>query len=207
MSTLRHLFVSKAGEMLPRWQQAFPQAQASSEDDLQACPDQFDLVWLRLQAKPSIGPQMLAVRQRFSSTAFVVLSDTPSDNEALAAFAGAARGYCNSHATPAILQQVGMVVLQGGIWIGESLMQRLVAQTDNLVAASSIQNSNRIDSLTPRELEVAQAIASGGSNREIANRLGITERTVKAHVSAILEKLDVRDRLQLALLLKNQAFA
>lgn len=202
---MRHLFVSETGEMLPRWQQAFPKAQASSPDGLEAFADQFDLVWLRLQSGLPITAQTLAVKQRLSKTAFVVLSDTPSDNEALTAFAAAARGYCNSHAAPAILRQVGMVVSQGGIWIGESLMHRLVARTDDLVVSFPSQK-NPIVSLTSRELEVAQEIAAGGSNREIAIRLGITERTVKSHVSAILEKLQVRDRLQVALLLKSRLF-
>ena len=204
---MHHLFVSKTGEMLPRWQQAFPQAHAISIDQVQVGPSQTDLVWLRLQADLPIAAQIFEIRQKIANIPFVVLSDTPSDSEALTAFAGSARGYCNSHSTSAILQQVSMVVLQGGIWIGESLMQRLVAQTDNLVAAPSNDNDRRMDSLTPRELEVAQAVASGRSNREIATRLGITERTVKAHVSAILEKLEVRDRLQLALLLKARDFA
>lgn len=190
--------------MLPRWQQAFPQAQAISIDQIQARSGQFDLVWLRLQADFPPAAQILEIRQKVANIPFVVLSDAPSDNDALTAFAGSARGYCNSHATAAILQQVSGVVLQGGIWIGESLMQRLVAQTDNLIVDSSSQAAGALDSLTPRELEVAQAVASGSSNREIALRLGITERTVKAHVSAILEKLQVRDRLQLALLLKSR---
>lgn len=204
---MRHLFVSKTGEMLPRWQQAFPQAQSISVGQIQAGLSQFDLVWLRLRSDLPPAAQILEIRQKVANIPFVVLSDVPSDNDALIAFAGSARGYCNSHATAAILQQVSMVVLQGGIWIGESLMQRLVAQTDNLVATPSSENDRRLDSLTPRELEVAQAVASGRSNREIATRLGITERTVKAHVSAILEKLEVRDRLQLALLLKARDFA
>ena len=207
MSNVRHLFISVAGDLLPRWQEAFPLARACRTADLQAYPGEFDLVWLRLRPGLDISMQIREIRQRFSGTAFVVLSDAPSDNEALVAFAGTARGYCNSHAAPAILQQVGMVVHQGGIWIGESLMKRLVAQTDNLVAAPSDENSRRVEALTPRELEVAQAVASGGSNREIAHRLGITERTVKAHVSAILDKLEVRDRLQLALLLKARDVA
>jgi DNA-binding NarL/FixJ family response regulator len=58
--------------------------------------------------------------------------------------------------------------------------------------------------LTGREREVAHAIAEGANNRDIASALQITERTVKAHVSAILEKLRIKSRLQLALIVKNR---
>ena len=53
--------------------------------------------------------------------------------------------------------------------------------------------------LSEREVQVARMVAAGASNKEIASRLAITERTVKAHLAASFEKLAVRDRLQLAL--------
>lgn len=54
--------------------------------------------------------------------------------------------------------------------------------------------------LTPRELEVLELIAQGSSNREIADLLSISERTVKNHMSSILSRLNLRDRTQAALL-------
>ena len=57
--------------------------------------------------------------------------------------------------------------------------------------------------LSLREQEVAQLLARGNSNKEIARQLEITERTVKAHVSAMLEKLGARDRLQLSLIVNG----
>ena len=61
------------------------------------------------------------------------------------------------------------------------------------------QAGNWRSALTPRESEVAEMAAKGASNQEIAASCGISERTVKAHLSAIFEKLGVVDRLQLAL--------
>ena len=55
------------------------------------------------------------------------------------------------------------------------------------------------EALSPREQEVARFAAMGDSNAEIAERLSISERTVRAHLSAIFEKLQVSDRLMLAL--------
>ena len=55
--------------------------------------------------------------------------------------------------------------------------------------------------LTPREQQIASAIADGRSNRDIAARLGITEQTVKNHLTSIFEKVGVDNRLQLGLAL------
>lgn len=122
--------------------------------------------------------------------------------EALAVFSLAARGYCNAHAGKEVLQNVASVVAQGGLWIGESIMQRLLAAPIPVVLVHSTSNAWSAQ-LTERELEVAKAVARGGSNKEIAAQLGVTERTIKAHVGAIFEKLKLRDRLQLALLVKD----
>jgi DNA-binding NarL/FixJ family response regulator len=65
-------------------------------------------------------------------------------------------------------------------------------------AAGSLVRGSRVDSLTPREREVLSRIAEGKSNREIARLLRLSEKTVKAHVSAVLAKLGVQDRTQAA---------
>jgi DNA-binding NarL/FixJ family response regulator len=137
----------------------------------------------------------------------IVMSDLPSDEEALAAFAAGARGYCNTHAAAPVLQQVAGVVLQGGLWIGESLMQRLLSSTSRIPVpeAARVELPEQwAEGLTERERQVAETVARGASNKEIGRALGITERTVKAHVGAVLEKLQVRDRLQLSLIVNGR---
>lgn len=58
--------------------------------------------------------------------------------------------------------------------------------------------------MTPRELEIARLVASGRSNREICEELYLTEGTVKNHLSKILGKLELRDRTQLAIYIKEK---
>jgi DNA-binding NarL/FixJ family response regulator len=65
---------------------------------------------------------------------------------------------------------------------------------------SSDTPSSRIDQLTSREREVLAELVNGKSNREIARALTVSEKTVKAHVSAVLAKLGVQDRTQAAVL-------
>ena len=78
------------------------------------------------------------------------------------------------------------------------LVQRLLKLSLRVLPGESPIDES-LNDLTARELMVAEQIATGATNREIAQRLQITERTVKAHLTAIFEKLGVRDRVQLAL--------
>ncbi|HJV54146.1 MAG TPA: LuxR C-terminal-related transcriptional regulator, partial [Noviherbaspirillum sp.] len=178
------LFVSATGDLLARWREAFPAARAAALD---ALPDAAPaMVWLRLKPDLPVAAQIALVRSRLGAAPIGVLSDLPNDDEAMQAFSAAARGYCNTHATPGLLAQAAAVVAQGGIWIGESLMQRLLHATANVALPEPAERRAWESVLTGREREVARAVASGASNKEIARRLAITERTVKAHVGAIL---------------------
>ncbi len=197
--------------MLPRWSEAFKTGRAGKVHSARpgSGAGRVDLVWLRLEQGVPVAVQMERLAPRLKLVPCVVLSDLPTDEEAIAAFSAGARGYCNTHAFSQVLVQVAAVVLQGGLWIGESLMQRLVSATSRVQAqasgAAAAEGANWSKDLTDREKEVAATLAAGASNKEIARALGITERTVKAHVGAILEKLHVRDRLQLSLVVNGQA--
>ena len=197
-----HLFLCPNGRMLPRWSEAFQSGRAGRPQATRAPKSgNFAVVWLRLEHGLSVAVQIENLAPQFKLFPCVVLSDQPSDEEALAAFAAGARGYCNTHAAAQLLVQIAAVVLQGGLWIGESLMKRLVSATGRLQGSvvSAAEGETWSKNLTEREKQVARTLASGASNKEIARTLGITERTVKAHVGAIFEKLQVRDRLQLSL--------
>ena len=129
----------------------------------------------------------------------VVLSNLPSNEEGLRAFSAGVVGYCNALALPDVLRQVATVVGQGGLWVGQDLMQRLLSA----LTARATAGSAAISALSTREHQVALAVARGGTNKEISRAMGITERTVKAHLTAIFEKLGVRDRLQLSLIVNG----
>ena len=140
----------------------------------------------------------------------VVMSATPDQTEGLRAINAGAKGYCHLYAVPELMQEVASVVQQGGLWVGPELLDRIVAATRDLLARSAAADqlpAADLSALSAREAEVAQAVAAGKSNREVAEQLFISERTVKAHLGAVFEKLGVRDRLQLALRLSGRAAA
>ncbi len=172
------------------------------------------LVWLRLDASRPAPEQLAELHKAVGAARIIVLANQPDNEQALTLFSAGIRGYCNAHATAANLRQVASVVQAGGLWIGEALMQRLLASTQAAIArtpaaslpqdAASRAAADRLSTLTRREQEVARAVANGSSNKEIARQLGITERTVKAHTGSVFQKLNVRDRLHLALIVNGQ---
>lgn len=204
-----HLFLCSNGRMLPRWSEAFRDGRAGRTQAARSAKSgKIDVIWLRLEHGLSVTVQIENLAPQLKLIPCVVLSDRPTDEEALAAFAAGARGYCNTHAAAQLLVQIAVVVLQGGLWIGESLMRRLVTATGRIQADIEpvAEGETWSKGLTDREREVARTLATGASNKEIARALGITDRTVKAHVGSIFEKLQVRDRLQLSLRVNGQSF-
>ncbi len=197
-----HLFCSETMELPSSLKIAFPLVKPVVLAEL-SCPLQA-VVWLHLNSQQTMAQQILPVKVAAPQARIVVMSDLPNDLEALAAFSVMAKAYCNTHAGIEVLLNIASVVEQGGIWIGESIMQKLLGSG----GAAVDQKLEKVlgqwaKLLTVRELEVARAIALGLSNKEIASKMGITERTVKAHVGSVLDKLQLKNRLQLALHVKD----
>lgn len=138
-----------------------------------------------------------AWRENATGLAILATSSRPDDDEGLAVLNAGASGYCHSHAPVDNLRQALDVIDGGELWVGRALLSRLLRLVDSRLPRAGLADWAR--PLTEREREVAHHAAVGESNVAIAGALGITERTVKAHLKAIFEKLEVADRLQLAL--------
>ena len=207
----QHLFVSPSGEALSRWLEAFPKAMLARPEELRkrsTMVTRAGLVWLHLDPNLPCVQQLTALRKKIGAVRLIVLASVPDNEDALKLFSAGARGYCNAHATAANLKQIANVVLADGLWIGESLMKRLVVATTGAlshIATTTAPPKASVDlqTLTAREQQVACAVAGGASNKEVARTLNITERTIKAHVSAIFQKLGARDRLHLSLIMNG----
>ncbi|MHB8354432.1 MAG: response regulator transcription factor [Burkholderiales bacterium] len=197
------VFVTEDEPLRSNWRAAFPKAQLAPL----AASSRFrgaDVVWLRLPYEGDIEAVIRKLRHFTGKIPILVaLSDEPRDEEGLVALRAGASGYCNGYSSPVVLQQVAQTVMQGGVWLGQSLLQKLVAVTAQQAPRSAAASREWAVGLTEREQMVAQAVALGASNKEIADQLGITERTVKAHLTSAFEKLHVRDRLQLTLLVNG----
>lgn len=157
------------------------------------------LVLVDLDPRRSDAPvwRHAAWQRNAAGLAILAASAQPHDDEGLAVLNAGASGYCHTHAPTATLRQALDVIAGGELWVGRALLSRLLRLVDTRLPRVGLAHWSA--PLTEREREVAQLAAIGDSNLTIADALGITERTVKAHLKAVFEKLHVADRLQLAL--------
>lgn len=197
----RHLFLSSRARPIPRWQEAFPDAEivcgaANTAVETSQLTD-ASVIWLHVAEEGRTGAAWVSeIRARAGDTPIVVLSNVPDDDQGLAILAAGAVGYSSALTVPDVLRQVASVVENGGLWVGAPLMRRFMQSLATRLPAAA---DPLLEQLSQRERQVAEAAARGSTNKEIARALGITERTVKAHLSATFDKLGVRDRIQLAL--------
>ena len=139
------------------------------------------------------------ISQRFPETKVLVLSTFDNDDFVRQAMGLGAKGYLLKDTPSETLAQAISAVHQGHTQLGPGLFEKLQTPATASVAAQQAAPPELAE-LTPRERDVLALIGQGASNREIAAQLFITERTVKNHVSRILNRLNLRDRTQAAIL-------
>jgi DNA-binding NarL/FixJ family response regulator len=128
----------------------------------------------------------------------VVISSNETDKAVNVAMHFGAKGYIPKSFNSRKIAHGIMSVLQGGSFIPEKFIEAVDEQTPEFL--TSIQ---RVKELTPKQLRVLECLKEGLSNREIADKLFVTEATIKAHVSAIFKKFNVTSRTQVVLLVEQ----
>jgi len=204
------LIASAVAGVRGRWAQAFrdffaileASERAGLEQGMAGSKPSVLLLDLDLPRLDGIG-SVPAIQRLSPSTKIIVLSSAPDEKEAISALKAGAMGYCNKDIEPSLLRKAVNVVQKGEIWVGRKTISRLLAE---LTSLTGIQQKDwpalaevYLNYLTPREQQIALLVGDGAHNKEIASRLNISERTVKAHLTAIFQKLQIPDRLRLGL--------
>jgi two-component system, NarL family, response regulator LiaR len=143
---------------------------------------------------------MRELRARLPESRVIVLTSFLQDERLLPAIEAGAAGYLLKDAEPSELARAIRAAHAGEAVIDPTVAARLVRALSERTAPQA----DRSSALTRRELEVLALIGQGRSNKRIAFELGISEKTVKAHVGHLLAKLGVSDRTQAALLAVRQ---
>lgn len=136
-----------------------------------------------------------AITERFTRTKVLVLTTFNDDEYVAAALKYGAMGYLLKDTPSDELAAAIRAIYKGYTQLGPGLVNKILSSANPIPAPPPLW-----DELTPREQEVLRLIAKGDSNREIAQTLYISEGTVKNHVTNILQRLNLRDRTQAAIL-------
>ncbi len=143
------------------------------------------------------------VRNYVPSARVIVLTNYDEDDLVFSSIRAGASGYLLKEVTATQLTNSIRTVADGFSLIYPSVARRVLDEFGQL-RSGAVPETDMYSDLTPREREVLRLIASGRSNKEIGAQLGISERTVKTHISNIFSKLELTDRTQAALYVHNR---
>lgn len=161
----------------------------------------IDLVLLDLHMPGCHGLMgLVALRSEFPSVAVVMISANDDPQVMRRALTYGAAGFIPKRSSFSDIQAMLRAVIDCEAPLPLPL-------GDDSVAAQDQQLAARLASLSPQQLRVLGLVAEGLLNKQIADRLDIQERTVKAHMSAVFERLDVRNRTQASVLLRSLEIA
>lgn len=187
--------------------QAEPDALIAEADDLAGvfarldAEPETDLVLLDLHMRDSHGlTGLAALRVQFPAAATLVVSGSEEGGVVRRALDHGAVGFVPKSTPPAEIVGAIRTVLDGGRWLPPALAGTL---DETVSDPADTQLAARLARLTGQQFRVLAQIGEGRLNKQIADSLGIQERTVKAHVSAIFEKLGVRNRTQASVVLQR----
>lgn len=181
---------------------ALPQAQVHSADDVQALmelieryPD-ADLLLLDLHMPGARGYSALVhIRGQYPGLPTIVVSGHEEAQVARRAIAHGASAYIPKSTSGEDIITAIRRVLDGDVWLPHQLM----SGNEMALKPDEAEIATRVASLTPQQFRVLTMIAEGLLNKQIAYDLGVSEATVKAHMTAIMRKLGVNNRTQVAL--------
>ena len=199
---LNHLILTEPSFRPPNWQRGLKQLSIVPFRGGEPLPlpgkEKDYMVWIL-----SSVPDWESLTQHYSSRCpVVVLSKVSTLPELQKALAAGARGYIEALANPVQLDQAARTVSQGALWIAAPMLSRLLGILSGAMPEPRTPLEWQ-EKLSKRELEVAEVVATGVTNREVAEKLHITVRTVKEHLTSIFAKLGIHDRLQLILMARE----
>ena len=155
-----------------------------------------DLEYIVIDLHDSSGVESLAaIRKARPDIRMIVIGPEGDEELVMSSIVAGARGYLDLMAGPEMVRHALDVVTSGSIWAPRRLLSKLIDRLLKTSEASSIMNAQ----LTSRERQVLELILMARSNREIAAKLGIEERTVKAYVGKLMRKTGSDNRVKLTM--------
>ena len=157
-----------------------------------------DILLLDVAMPDGSGLEALAELGAAGPTRVILLTAGIEGPDIVKALQLGARGLVLKESATALLMTAIRTVMDGKFWVGRETVSGLVMALLTLTKSSEPREPVASLGLTARELQVTELVVSAAANKEIADRLGISEKTVKQHLTNIFEKVGVSSRLELA---------
>lgn len=164
--------------------------------------DAIEYMVVDLHSSPGGLEDLQTVRRVRPEIRSIVIGPDGDEELVLNAIIAGARAYLGQGAGPEMVRKAIGVVTSGSIWAPRRLLCRVI---DRLLNTPEVTQVNTNQQLTPREQQVLELILSAHSTREIAKRLGIEQRTVKAYVGRLMRKTGADNRVKLSVSAINRS--
>src|SRR5215467_5107010 len=176
---------------------------ATAEDALKVAEELRPDVMLLDIGLPGGGVQAAAnIARACPGVRAVMLTASESELDVASALQAGARGYILKGSSAAEVVETVRAIFKGESYVAPSLAARLLIQMGR---RGEVVTAKPASDLTAREDEILALVSSGLTNKEIANRLRLTERTVKHHMTSIMRKSNVRNRVEAMLMFRRKA--
>lgn len=143
-----------------------------------------------------------SILQKHPTIRILIFAVTADEEHVYAALKRGVRGYLLKGTGSAELIQSVRVLNGGQIFISPSLAAKLLMRSGPVIV-TEMKSPGQLPHLTPREKQILSILVQGRSNKEIGNKLDLSEKTIKHHLTNILQKLRVRNRVEAALMASN----
>ncbi len=135
---------------------------------------------------------LLRVRQSFPNIPVIVVSGHESLDVVAQSMEFGAQAFIPKTTVTSDMIEAIKRVLAGGVWLPEGMQEKLDELDDD-----TIEIAQKVSELTPKQFQVLRLVKQGMMNKQIADFLNVTEATVKAHISTLFKRLDVKSRTQI----------
>ena len=165
----------------------------------------LDMAVLREAAAIDMKRLMDYVR-KFSSVRFIILGNRYHEQNVIAMMRGGARGFVQKDHLEEDIAPSVRVVTRGEVWLSPGLLGRVCgkllmdSQKSDMVKSPTSEQLVKLNKISHREMEVLELVSESLTNEEIAQKLFLSNKTVKTHIRNIFEKIGVRNRTEAALL-------
>jgi DNA-binding NarL/FixJ family response regulator len=158
-------------------------------------PVNCDLLLLGVHGVPALFDQLITLRVSNPSLKILLTGAPPAEEKMIRAIACGVKGYLDEAARPEEYKNAIRVVMGGSMWVPRRVLAKFV---DRVTANPQNLHFQPPNILSERERQVLELLVAGCTNKEIGFELGIEERTVKAHISKLMHKAGVENRIALS---------